>query len=315
MDPQVQPLYTGYYANLDEHYISGKQILRTGWCGAGQSLVSDQRLLKTEYYNDYMRKFDMFNLAVAALQINSTGFSVLSLLRSRRKGAFQNEQVELLKFLTPHLQTALAIHRRMVELKGINHDFHVALDLYARGVILIDAESRILFMNKSANGLLARREGLVATGQGLSAEDPRESSVLHGLIRAAIATSAGVGVEKSGTMLISRKGKLPLRVLVSAASGLARAMQARRAWAVVFVSDPAKDSRPQATLLTEKFGLTPAECRIGLLIADGFSLREISDNLRISRNTIKTHLSSVYSKTGTKRQSQLVRVLLSLSGQ
>ncbi len=314
MDPGVQPLYTGYYAKLDEHYISGKNVLRTGWCGVGQSLVADERLLKSEYYNDYLRKFDMFNLAVSALKIDCHGFSALSLLRSRRKGPFRVADIDLLEFLTPHLQSALAIHQQMVELKGSSRDFQAALDLFERGVILVDAKHRILFMNKAASGLIAKGDGLIATRESLIAENPTERPTLRRLIDAAIAVTAGAGIGQSGSMFISRKFKKPLRALVSATCRTDH-WGSGNAFAVLFIADPAAQSRPRAAALMESFRLTPAECRIALLVADAFSLREISDTLGISPNTIKTHLGNIYSKTGTKRQSQLVRVLLSLSGE
>ena len=49
-----------------------------------------------------------------------------------------------------------------------------------------------------------------------------------------------------------------------------------------------------------------------MLLADGHSLTAITEMIGVSRNTVKSQLSSIYGKTGTSRQAQLVRLLLQL---
>ena len=61
--------------------------------------------------------------------------------------------------------------------------------------------------------------------------------------------------------------------------------------------------------LSGLFRLTSAESRVALLLGDGKSLSEIAQLLGVSRNTLKTQVAGIYSKTGTSRQSQLVRLL------
>jgi hypothetical protein len=52
-------------------------------------------------------------------------------------------------------------------------------------------------------------------------------------------------------------------------------------------------------------------CRRGLLRVD--SVKEAARALGISHNTVKTHLALVYERTGCTRQSQLVRLLMALA--
>ena len=47
-----------------------------------------------------------------------------------------------------------------------------------------------------------------------------------------------------------------------------------------------------------------------VLLADGLSLDEASEALGMSRNTARTHLRSIFSKTGVSRQTLLVRLIL-----
>lgn len=57
------------------------------------------------------------------------------------------------------------------------------------------------------------------------------------------------------------------------------------------------------------YGLTNAEARLACALSQGEALGELSRRWDISRETLRTHLKRVLGKTGTSRQSELVRLL------
>jgi DNA-binding CsgD family transcriptional regulator len=57
--------------------------------------------------------------------------------------------------------------------------------------------------------------------------------------------------------------------------------------------------------------LTPAERVVAALYADGLSHKEISRNLSVSHNTIRTHLSHSFHKLGIHRKTELIQRLAS----
>ena len=59
------------------------------------------------------------------------------------------------------------------------------------------------------------------------------------------------------------------------------------------------------------YGLSPAQQRVGALVADGLTLNEIAERMGVTPNTVRTHLHRIFDKTGVHNQSALVRVLLS----
>ena len=67
---------------------------------------------------------------------------------------------------------------------------------------------------------------------------------------------------------------------------------------------------PQTALLKNRFGLTPAEARVVLRLVAGDSLRSAAKALGIKYETVRTHLKSVFQKTGTRRQAELVIVVI-----
>jgi DNA-binding CsgD family transcriptional regulator len=61
---------------------------------------------------------------------------------------------------------------------------------------------------------------------------------------------------------------------------------------------------------SQLYNLTPAETLLALELANGLSLEEASEALNIRRNTARAHLRSIFSKTGVRRQTELVRIML-----
>jgi DNA-binding CsgD family transcriptional regulator len=67
---------------------------------------------------------------------------------------------------------------------------------------------------------------------------------------------------------------------------------------------------PCEVLLTRLFQLTPAEARLARCLSNGSSMEEAASALKIKLSTARSHLSSVFAKTGTHRQTRLVALLV-----
>jgi DNA-binding CsgD family transcriptional regulator len=70
-----------------------------------------------------------------------------------------------------------------------------------------------------------------------------------------------------------------------------------------------------AGLMKTMYGLTPAESRLADLLLEGLEVRGIADSLGITIETTRFYLKRVLAKTGTRRQSELMKLMLSLPGQ
>jgi DNA-binding CsgD family transcriptional regulator len=71
-----------------------------------------------------------------------------------------------------------------------------------------------------------------------------------------------------------------------------------------------RQGRPTLKLAQQLFQLTPAETSLAIQLANGLSLEEAAEALNIRRNTARAHLRSIFSKTGVRRQTELVRIFL-----
>jgi DNA-binding CsgD family transcriptional regulator len=81
---------------------------------------------------------------------------------------------------------------------------------------------------------------------------------------------------------------------------------------MLFFYHPGSAQPIDSALLTAAFGLSHAECRIASLLADGMPLKDIAATLGVRYDTVRKQLMSIYQKTSTNRQPELVRLLMNL---
>ena len=62
--------------------------------------------------------------------------------------------------------------------------------------------------------------------------------------------------------------------------------------------------------LRSHFGLTPAEAKLALHLVAGETLRSAAAKLSISYETARTQLKNIFNKTRTRRQAELVILIL-----
>ena len=67
-------------------------------------------------------------------------------------------------------------------------------------------------------------------------------------------------------------------------------------------------------LVQDALGLTPAESRVAVLLAEGMSVHRIAAVTRRSERTVRWHIEQIFDKRGISRQLELVRQVLSLAG-
>jgi DNA-binding CsgD family transcriptional regulator len=67
--------------------------------------------------------------------------------------------------------------------------------------------------------------------------------------------------------------------------------------------------------MRQLYALTPTEARLADLLLQGLDVREAADQMQTTLETTRFHVKRVLAKTGTRRQTELMRLMLSLPGQ
>ena len=183
-----------------------------------------------------------------------------------------------------------------------------ALDRLSSGVLVVDSACRLLEANASARELLARRDGLEVCGGLLRPTAVAERRRFAALLERGSDASVRPGSRGSQLRLQSPGRRVPLELLVLPLRPRG-ACEACRV-SVVFVTDPERFEETPADFLRHLFGLTAAEGRVATQILRGRSVSEAACELKVKRETVRSHLKRVFAKVGTTRQSDLVRLLI-----
>ncbi len=310
--PEMLILYRDYYGPLDPWAARARSKV-AGSVFPSQTLCTHNELAVTEAYNEFMVPFEIEYGLFGIIEKAHSQWANVSLYRCASSPEFQVSDGEVLGLLVPHIQRAFKLHFQFSELKARSEGIEKALDMLAAGVIFVGTNGEVLLMNRNAEEIFCRKDGLLLTKGKLSAAIHTESVLLQAMIGGAVLTGSGKGLGAGGTIPITREKGRPLSVTVAPFRGFS-CISPQRPATVLFISDPERDAELSIDLLRRAYGLTPAEAKLASILVEGHSLKESAALCRVTHNTAKSQLKSVFSKTEVKRQSELIRLLLNSAG-
>jgi DNA-binding CsgD family transcriptional regulator/PAS domain-containing protein len=311
LDLSYVPPYLSYYCHRNLWFTTRPAIIQQGSVNAGEDLCPDDIMLRSEFHNDFLIPMGVSRCVAATVLMDGHNSTNLTIFKPRCGATpFSEEECALLRQLMPHFQRALQLHNRI---RGLEHKGAAAADALEHipiALIMLGTEGRVLQMNEAAAAILAGQSALRVTSRGLVAAIPSENQRLRRLIRGAISTGGGRGLNAGGSILISRELKRGLHVLVAPLRTRGVQIGNDVPVAVVFVSDPERQATSEVQVFAQLFGLTPAEARLARVLAAGESLKDATERLDVAESTVKSQLKSIFAKTGTSRQAELVRLVL-----
>lgn len=305
---EMDRAYCEYYCKHDVWYHRARRF-GIGEIFTSDALVSDSELAHSEFFADWCRHAEQFYIIGSLFAVSGTTQAALGIHRAIGSPKFDGCNKTLFALFLPHLHRALQIRERLAEsgaAAGVALD---ALERTGMAAVVTSGNGHILYSNREAERLLRAGEGVAAIGGRLASVQRPTNDRLLGLIHHAARTASDKGAAPGGALAIERDERLPLTVLVapfrSAKDGFGAPMPA----AIIFIRDPERVT-PAAVDLQSLFGLTPAESGIAALLSEGRTTEDIAARCRIAPNTVRVHLKSIFAKTGTSRQAQLVALVL-----
>ena len=142
----------------------------------------------------------------------------------------------------------------------------------------------------------------------LFVRDPAARAVLKEVIDQ-LRTSPRLNPLATDPIIVQRQDKMPVIVRIWPFDWAAD-LPAQEVRALLTLNALGPKPGPPAAILAKTFRLTPAEAKLACVIARGASPGIAARELKISRETARNQLKSVFAKTDTHRQSELVALLL-----
>lgn len=276
-----------------------------------QELCPDEILEQTEIYREFLGKHGFHYGGGAMLACGPTQYSVHSAVRPKSAGILTPEELALWQSLVPHLMRAVKLQGRLHELQAERESFHAAFEDHPFGLILSNQQGNALRSNAKARALLNRKDGLSLDSENrLTLADVVSKKEFHRVVELAGHPGMLQPRPAARELMVPRSGfRRPLLLTISPLY-IGTASQGPSTPTVgIQVIDPELATLPEPSVLQRLFELTSAEAHFCCKLASGLNVKEISQVLDVSENTARTHLKRTLSKTGTRRQAELISLL------
>ncbi len=178
------------------------------------------------------------------------------------------------------------------------------------GAVLLDENKHVLRLNKHAQAHLGAALG--TTNGRLCATDRGCDALFQTMLDQALKYGAREREWRREALGLKREGKRPVIARVIAVEDEACPLLDGAALLVLLV-DPEDCPDLSYSLLQQVFGLTKGEARLASGLLCGQSLEEIAEAHGVSVGTVRSQIKTLFSKTGTHRQAELVGLLTRLA--
>jgi DNA-binding CsgD family transcriptional regulator len=309
VDPEEMRKYQDYYMRISPcfgiPYPEGVVLMT-------EEIVALDVYRKSAFYNEWAKKNLLAHSIGGDVRVRHDLMLSLSINRGDFENPFSEQHREVAQLLMPHLRRAANLHSRMI---GLEERAWV-LDGLAFPMMYVSADGAVHWANVVAENVLRSGRGLRLRDGRIHAQLASDDARLHKMLseERVIAeridgyggwlriTSPDDGSERS--LFLTRPPRRIRRSIgvPETSSGY-----------LIFVATQAIDTNTLTRRLRATWGLTVAEAVLAVEVLEGEGLQSAAAKLRISRNTAKTQLSSVFQKAGVRRQSELVRKLLALA--
>jgi DNA-binding CsgD family transcriptional regulator len=315
----VRRLAKGVEAKL---HSPSKLTLSPGRVRLGQSLWLDQPYRNSAYYNEVVRPDGGYDGLVAVPFRKSRHSSFLVVGRMQGQPDFTEADARSIQPIISHLTNATQIRLRLEEAEFVSKQVHRAFDLLDLGVFILDADLRPGFLNKYAENLIRNPDGLSLSRGTLRAQTVQVTNALHRAVNSAIElqlnrsrTEVDAMADAVLELEISGPSARPALIATVMPLGLENSerLLSPLARAIVFVRKPDKKPRLDPIKLGNILGLSPRQAALTALLAEGATLVQAAAALGVAFETARWHLRTIFERTGTHRQVDLVRLALQMA--
>lgn len=300
--PDAIRAYNDRYCHLDPMYAAARSAPAGAW-------LNDWRLVgpamrRTEWYNDFMRRFDTHAVLCNLLISDGTQLASVSVQRAPGQGEFSCEDERRLEPLVPHLRRAAKLYFGVAQLRERADLVTAVLDNMHLAVWVVDADRTVLLCNAAAERALAGRAVLQMRFGRL------EAAATGGCWEKAVRSATVCPAPQGAALVLTGAGGRPQTVLLTPCTPASSwGTTFRRPVAVVVLAATGTRRPGLAQVLGGLYGLTPAETRVARAISEGFSPVEVAGQAGTSVHTTRTQLKTAYSKLGVRRQAELARLV------
>lgn len=250
--------------------------------------------------------------ASALVQQNSHYISFVTLMRGPNVAPFSREEIEFFNLFIPHIRRAVMLQDAVRKLNTQHQPLSAVLNKSQAPIFIFDHEHRITYCNPAAEKLIVT-DAVYQKKQGklILASGKLQQQFSNALDKAIGACVDPDQMSQCVVQLEDQAVEIKVGVTLSALKGseqwIGGDVGNGGAMAIFHIEHPFNDV--SVSLFEEFFEFSFAEAKLCVELCKGLSLEEASEQMNKSMATLRTQLRSIFRKTGTRKQSELIALV------
>lgn len=293
MNKRLMNEYEEHFFKTDIfHIINSKQKLINNNVLSVNTLMSFKQFENTEFYNDLLKKYDLYHELAVPLKINNRLLGCIGILRSKEEGAFTNRDICILEVLNKHISSNLNLHMDTLQLRFEKQIIQDSTNKLPVGVLILDKNFSTLFINETGKNYC----------QALASSINNNFSLTD--IVKIIRSQLPFQTRFDSSFLQTTIGVYDFKIVPFIAPNL---IDDITTYYTIYITHSISSNNSQLDIFSNKHNLTEREKEIVKFILEGYSNTEIGASLHISANTAKTHIFNIFKKTKVNRRINLIK--------
>lgn len=288
--PDLNPRIARFGASLHPGFLSDLDCF------------SDQELATDPFYKDFLRPRGYGWVASRHIWSPSGDLIVASIERRYERGPFEVEIIAQLDRLAPHIARAglLAARLQFARVRAMTE----ALEAIGLPGAVLRRKGQLFSANPSFESTVMPL--IEDRNDRLRFVDEQVDELFAASLEAISHWQIGQSI--SSIPIAASHDRPPIIVHLVPIRGSAQDIFSE-ALSLLVITPVNCSSVPSAKVLQGLFDLSPAEARVARAIGNAQSVEEIAQAMGVSKETIRSQLKSVLSKTGLNRQVELVSLI------
>jgi DNA-binding CsgD family transcriptional regulator/PAS domain-containing protein len=274
--------------------------------------VSRENFQRSRFHNELLRLDGICDILALNVTFGNTYLGSLKLGRREPSGSFGAAEKLLLMRLYPHLKVAMEAYERSHRQDLESNAYVRAIDQLAFGVIILNERGHVIRVNETAARIMQESQLLRVSGNELLATEAAHQELLAQALRA-LPAAAEAGAAATSPLKLSASrcapGK-PVSCLHLLMKSITPPDGGSGPGVAIFLSDHNLHRNVAIEPFARLYQISRAEMALVTELLEGASITQAAEGLQISENTARAQLRSVFTKTGTHRQTELTRLVL-----
>ena len=300
-DDSAIETYADYFIERDPWTI---EVLKRGLINQGfqasQRLISDKVYRETEFYQDWGRSNGVRHAIGTSFEIESCQMLKVCFQRHSDQSEFDSSAENFLNILHPHFQRFVQLSNVFNEYDCHQIDVSKSFDYIDRPVWIVDKSLNIVYHNSQADEWMKSGCTLTKRQGKLSVLDYQQNKTVSSMISKLSSGMDGLSVFESCDAV---------RIDIGSP------MEEESFWVSPFSNGDSDTSlilvtgrkpMPNTEIIQKHHGLSKRQAEIAVLMLQGMSMQEVSNEMNISINTVRNTLTTCFKKLNVNNQSELI---------